>query len=265
LGCRNTSATLYYHVSIGFGLFEGVTLSDTLIEGSESDPIRSRIADNLRRVQDRVAEAADRSGRSSDGVLLVTVSKTWPASVVQAAVDAGAHTLGENRVQEAQDKVPNISGSPAWHLVGHLQRNKAKLAVSLFDTIQSVDSVRLAKEIGRHATDADKEVSIQLQVNTSGEASKFGVEPDNLEALVAGVIDIEGLTVDGLMTIAAHSDDEGAVRRCFVILREWRERIALEVPSIRHLSMGMTGDFEAAIEEGATVVRVGTAIFGKRS
>jgi pyridoxal phosphate enzyme (YggS family) len=137
--------------------------------------------------------------------------------------------------------------------------------VSLFDTIQSVDSLRLAKEIGRHSVDAGKEVSIQLQVNTSGEASKFGVEPDNLDALVEGVIDIEGLSVNGLMTIAAHTEDEGTVRRCFAMLRDLRDRLAVELPSVRHLSMGMTGDFEVAIEEGATVIRVGTAIFGKRN
>ena len=240
-------------------------MSDKKVDASVNDAIRGQLADNLHRVQDRVSATAHRSGRSYDDILLVTVSKTRPSSLVQAAVDAGASILGENRVQEAQGKVSNVSGSPSWHLVGHLQRNKARLAVSLFDTIQSVDSLRLAKEIGRYAADEGKKVSIQLQVNTSGEVSKFGVEPDNLDALVEGVIDIEGLSVNGLMTIAAHTEDEQTVRRCFVMLRDLRDRIAVKVPSVRHLSMGMTGDFEVAIEEGATIIRVGTAIFGKRN
>ena len=230
-----------------------------------NDTLRNQIAENLSRVQERVASAVQRSGRSSGDVLLVTVSKTWPAPVVQLAVDTGALTLGENRVQEAQEKVPNINGSPSWHLVGHLQRNKAKLAVSLFDTIQSVDSVRLAREIGKHAVAAGKEVSIQLQVNTSGETSKSGVEPDDLAALVEGAMEIEGVSVEGLMTIAAHTEDEDEDRRCFATLRGLRDRWIGQIPTIRELSMGMTGDFEVAIEEGATVVRVGTAIFGTRN
>jgi pyridoxal phosphate enzyme (YggS family) len=226
---------------------------------------RDRIAQNLSAVQERVAKAAEHSGRSSEDVLVVTVSKTWPAHIVQAAVDAGALTLGENRVQEAQDKVPQVQGSPTWHLIGHLQRNKAKLAVSLFDTIQSVDSIRLAREIGKHAVNAGKELSIHLQVNTSGEASKSGVEPDDLEALVDGVSGIEGVRVEGLMTIAAHSDDEAAVRQCFITLRYLRDRVVQREPGVCHLSMGMSGDFEMAIEEGATVVRVGSAVFGNRT
>ena len=240
-------------------------MSEQVFEASEIGATRERIAENLRQVQDRVANAAERSGRSPKDVLLVAVSKTWPVPIVQAAVDAGVLALGENRVQEAQMKVPEVKGAPPWHLVGHLQRNKAKVAVGLFDTIQSVDSARLAREIGKHAVSAGKEVSIQLQVNTSGEASKFGVAPDDLEALVEETIDVEGVAVVGLMTIAAYTDDEASVRKCFVALRELRDRVSSNRPSIRHLSMGMTGDFEMAIEEGATVVRVGTAIFGKRS
>ena len=239
-------------------------MSEQDYEASELDTVRKRISDNLCLVRERIAAAAERSGRSADDVLLLTVSKTWPVSIVQAAVDVGARVLGENRVQEAQAKVPEIEGSPEWHLVGHLQRNKAKVAVSLFNTIQSVDSVRLAREIGKHAVNAGKKVSIHLQVNTSGEASKSGVDPDDLEALVEGVIDVEGLAVVGLMTIAAHTDDVAAVRRCFVALRELRDQVSRHTPSIHHLSMGMTGDFEMAIDEGATVIRVGTAIFGQR-
>ena len=240
-------------------------LSEPTTEAGEIGSDRDRIARNLSAVRERVAKAAEGSGRSPKDVLVVTVSKTWSALVVQAAVDAGALTLGENRVQEAQDKVPQIQGSPAWHLIGHLQRNKAKLAVSLFDTIHSVDSVRLAREIGKHAANAGKELSIHLQVNTSGEASKSGVKPVDLEGLVDGVSGIDGVRVEGLMTIAAHSDNKSAIRQCFVTLRDLRDRVVQRDPGVRHLSMGMSGDFEMAIEEGATVVRVGSAIFGNRT
>ncbi len=228
------------------------------------DTIRTQIGHNLEVVQARVSEASGRSGRPSSDVLVVAVSKTWPAEIVQCAVDSGACRLGENRVQEAQAKVSAISGSPSWHLVGHLQRNKARIAVDLFDVIQSVDSLRLAKEIGKHASNAGKEVAIHLQVNTSGEANKFGVDPSDLSELADSVADIGGLSLEGLMTIAAHTDDREAVRRCFVMLRELRDNLAADHESICHLSMGMTGDFEMAIEEGATIVRVGTAIFGVR-
>lgn len=240
-------------------------MSDSAIDTPDLDAIRGRIAANLRDVEARLAAAAARSGRSAEDVTLVAVSKTWPVPVVQAAVDAGAKTLGENRVQEAQEKVPGVTGSPAWHLVGHLQRNKAKVAVDLFDVIESVDSARLAREIGKHAARSGKEVAILLQVNTSGEASKFGVEPDDLAALADEAAGIEGLAVEGLMTIAAHTDDATAVRSCFETLRGLRDRVVRDHPAATHLSMGMTGDFEMAIEEGATIVRVGTAIFGQRT
>jgi len=240
-------------------------LSEPTTEAGDIGSDRDRIEQNLRAVQERISKAAERSGRSPGDVLVVTVSKTWPAEIVQVAVDAGALTLGENRVQEAQDKIPQIQGSPAWHLIGHLQRNKAKLAVSLFDTIQSVDSVRLAREIGKHAVNAGKELSIHLQVNTSGEASKSGVKPADLEELVDDVVGIDGVRVEGLMTIATHSDDGAAVRQCFVTLRDLRDRVVQIEPGVCHLSMGMSGDFEMAIEEGATVVRVGSAVFGNRT
>ena len=239
-------------------------MPESTLQESESE-VRDRIRDNLGRVKDRIAVAAERAGRASDDVQLVAVSKTWPVPVVQAAVDVGALTLGENRVQEGQAKVPEVTGDPSWHLVGHLQRNKAKVAVELFDAIQSVDSVRLAREIGKHAVGAGKEVPVHLQVNTSGEASKFGVEPDALTDFAGEAAEIDGIRVVGLMTIAAHTTDETQVRNCFRALRELRDDVARSHESIESLSMGMTSDFEMAIEEGATVVRVGTAIFGQRS
>ncbi len=194
------------------------------------------------------------------------MSKTWPVEVVQAAVEAGASVLGENRVQEGQAKIPAVEGDVIWHLVGHLQRNKAKVAVELFDVIQSVDSLRLAYALSRHVEDRDGDLPILVQVNTSAEASKSGLSPEETADAVSEIAAIDGLRVDGLMTIATLSDDEGETRRCFGCLRDLRDRLVGDaVSSALQLSMGMTGDFEAAIEEGATIVRIGTAIFGQRA
>ena len=232
---------------------------------ADLDTIRDRIRANLAVVKERLSTSAAQSGRAEEDVTLVVVSKTWPAEIVQAAVEAGANTLGENRVQEAQSKIPDVQGARSWHLIGHLQRNKAKVAVGLFDTIQSVDSHRLAKEISKHAEAANKEVAIHLQVNTSGEASKFGLSPEDLETLADEVHTLPGIRVEGLMTIATHTVDETTVRSCFSHLRDLRDRVCATHPGVRALSMGMTSDFEMAIEEGATHVRVGTAIFGQRN
>lgn len=225
----------------------------------------SAIAENLKRVQDRIAKAAQRSGRSADAVKLIVVTKTWPADVVQQVVDAGTRVLGESRVQEAQHKVTEVAGTVSWHLIGHLQRNKAKIALPLFDLIHSVDTLRLAKEISRWAVRGNTPVRVLVQVNTSGEASKFGVSPNAALDLVGQVDDLVGVSVAGLMTIGAFAPDPEAVRPNFVLLRQIRDRIAIHKPHVSALSMGMTGDFEVAIEEGATMVRVGTAIFGQRA
>jgi pyridoxal phosphate enzyme (YggS family) len=226
------------------------------------------IAENLKRVQERIGEAAARAGGPAGAVTLVAVSKSQPVEAIQAAVAAGVEILGENRVQEAQAKVGAVGGAVAWHLVGHLQRNKVKAALGLFDMIQAVDSLRLAQEIGKRATQAGREARILLQVNTSGVESQFGVDPDAALDLAGEVAGVEGVGVEGLMTIGAFLPDPEDVRPCFVRLRELRDRIAaagLPGVSMAHLSMGMTGDFEVAIEEGATMVRIGTAIFGERS
>lgn len=228
----------------------------------------SVIADNLKQVQERVAEAAQRAGRCVDDVTLIVVSKTWPASVVQEAVDAGAVHLGENRIQEAQEKVHQVTGDVSWHLIGHLQRNKVKVVLPIFDLIHAVDSVRLAKEIGKQAITNGQMVRVLVQVNTSGEASKFGIEPDVAVDFVGEIAGLEGLRVEGLMTIGAFLPNPNDVRPNFVALRDVRDRIIdaqISGVSMDTLSMGMTNDFEVAIEEGATMVRVGTAIFGSRS
>lgn len=229
--------------------------------------ISEQIAENLKRVQARIARAAERAGRPADRVTLVAVSKTHPAAVIREAVAAGVRVLGENRVQEAEEKVGEVEGDVVWHLVGHLQRNKAKAAVELFDLIHSVDSLRLAREVGKRAVQAGKSARVLVQVNTSGAASQFGVEPEEAPDLVGGISEVAGVRVEGLMTIGAFLPDPESVRPCFVRLRKLRDEIAaagLKGVSMAHLSMGMTGDFEVAVEEGATLVRVGTAIFGPR-
>ena len=225
----------------------------------------SAISENTKRVQDRIDRAAQRSGRSADAVKLIVVTKTWPADVVQQVVDAGIRVLGESRVQEAQHKVPDVTGKVSWHLVGHLQRNKVKQALPLFDLIHSVDTLRLAKEISRRAVQNNTPVRVLVQVNTSGEASKFGVSPSAALDLVGQIDELEGISVAGLMTIGTFDPDPETARPNFVLLRQIRDRIAIHKPHVSALSMGMTGDFEVAIEEGATMVRVGTAIFGQRT
>lgn len=225
----------------------------------------AEIRENLDSVRERVARAADRSGRTGDEVTVIAVSKTWPVDVVQAAVDAGVTELGENRVQEGQAKIPAVTGSPTWHLVGHLQRNKARVAVELFDAIQSVDSLRLARTLSNHTKDLASDLPILVQVNTSGETSKSGFDPSETVDAVSEISTLEGLRVDGLMTIANLSDDEAEARRCFSTLRDLATGLTVESDGGPELSMGMSGDFEAAIEEGATIVRVGTAIFGQRA
>lgn len=224
----------------------------------------SAISENLKRVRDRVAQAALRSGRLPDAITLIVVSKTWPADVVQEAVDAGALVLGENRVQEIQQKFDQITGPASWHLVGHLQRNKVKVVLPLVDLIHSVDSVRLAKEISVRSVENNKTTRVLVQVNTSAEESKFGISPDMASDFVGQVDALDGLDVAGVMTIGAFDPDPEIARPYFVALRNVRDHLIEHWPHVSELSMGMTNDFEVAIEEGATMVRVGTAIFGRR-
>jgi pyridoxal phosphate enzyme (YggS family) len=219
------------------------------------------IADNLRSVRERAAAACERADRSPDEVTIVGVSKTFPAALVVEACRAGLTDIGENRVQEASAKIPAVEAlgsSPRWHLVGHLQTNKVKTALGLFDIIHSVDSVRLAELISRQA--ANQPVRpILLEVNVAGEASKFGLRPEETGRALEGIARLPGLAVQGLMTVAPLADDPEEVRPVFRELRRLRDALGL-----RDLSMGMTDDFEIAIEEGATIVRIGRAIFGAR-
>lgn len=214
----------------------------------------------------RIAGAAARAGRDPAGVTLVAVSKTHPAARVQAAIDAGLTELGENRVQEAARKIPATSGA-RWHLVGPLQSNKARRAVELFDVIQSVDSLDLARRLDRITRELrpGERLPVLLQVNVADDPAKAGFEPTDVDAAAGELLDLPNLRVDGLMTIGRLVDSPEAARPTFGGLRELALRLRASHPSLGvHLSMGMTDDFEVAVEEGATIVRVGRALFGAR-
>ena len=214
---------------------------------------------NLERVRERVARAAERAGRRPDDVLLIGVSKTVDVERIRQALAAGLGALGENRVQEARTKVEALGRPVPWHLIGHLQTNKAKDAVALFDVIHSIDRVELAREVDRRAQARDRVVDALVEVNLGGEASKGGVAPAGVGALLDALSGLGHLRVRGLMAIPPAVERAEDARRWFRALRELAERHGM-----KELSMGMSADFEVAIEEGATMVRVGTAIFGAR-
>jgi hypothetical protein len=224
------------------------------------------VGDRAARVLERVARAEARSGRSSGSVRLVAVSKTQPAERVAEAYEAGLRVFGENYVQEAEEKVRAFPDAE-WHLIGKLQANKAKKAVSLFRWIQTVDSPRLLAEISRRCVEAGKTLPVLLEVNLAGEGSKAGIPPAELPALLSQAAGLPGVRVRGLMAIPPLTEDPEESRPYFARLRELAERCAPREgeEGLTELSMGMSGDFETAIEEGATMVRVGTAIFGSRA
>jgi len=225
---------------------------------------------NLRRVRERIAEAALRKGRRPEDITLVAVTKTIDPERILIAARLGVKHFGENRVQEALRKIPVVNQAlgapPTWHMVGHLQTNKVRKALGIFDFIHSVDSVRLAREINKRAGRESKVIPILLEVNISGEATKFGFAPEEVEDAVREILSFPNLSVQGLMTIAPIVNDPEEARPFFRRLRELRDYLAEQFPQIdwKHLSMGMTDDFEVAIEEGATMVRLGRAIFGER-
>ena len=225
------------------------------------------VRDNLESVRERIERACSRVGRSPDDITLVAVTKTVGPERIQEVVDAGVTVLGENRVQEAEAKMGGVGGDVTWHMVGHLQRNKAGKAVEMFDVIQSVDSLRLARELDKRGGEKGHTVDILVEVNTSGEETKYGVSPDGALDLVGEISELPNVKLLGLMTIGAFTDDEIIVRKCFGSLRgiaEGAGRAGVPNVEMRYLSMGMTSDFEPAIEEGSNMVRIGTAIFGPR-
>ena len=237
------------------------------------------IGERLAVVQERIVTAARQAGRDPGEVRLIAVTKTHPPEVVRSALVSGCHDFGENRVQEAEGKISalaDIRADVQWHLIGHLQSNKAKRAATLFDLVHSLDSLSLAQTLDRHAATAGRRLPVLLQVNMSGEASKEGFALadwqddravlDHFVADVEQIVALPHLDVQGLMTVAPWSADPGVVQPVFRATRLLRDELAGQFPSIdwRHLSMGMTDDFELAIAEGATLVRIGRAIFGER-
>ncbi len=225
------------------------------------------IADNVARVRERIAAAAARVGRRAEGILLVGATKGVDPARIARALAAGVSDFGENYLQEARPKIARIGRGARWHLVGHLQTNKARAAVELFDMVQTLDSERLALELDRRARAAGRVQPVLLEVNTSGEQTKFGVSPDDALRLAETAAGRHALQLEGLMTIGRLGAQPQEARPDFALLRRLLERIAAALPGapMRWLSMGMSQDFEVAIEEGSNMVRVGTALFGPRS
>lgn len=228
-----------------------------------ADEIRDRLA----RVRERIERAAQRAGRSAESITLITVSKTFDPITVQRAVDAGVRDLGENRVQEALSKIGQIKGDVRWHLIGHLQSNKARHAIETFDVIHTIDSVELAERLDRIARELGRRPIVLIQVDLAHELTKSGADEPDLPAVIEALDAAPNLDFRGLMTLPPFFDSPEQTRPFFVRLRELSERLNSSRESDRkltELSMGMSNDFEVAIEEGATMVRVGTAIFGSR-
>ncbi len=225
------------------------------------------VAANARRVLEHVAAAAERAGRKPESVLLIAVSKTKPPEQIRAAVRAGVRALGENYVQEARAKIAALGQVASWHLVGHLQRNKAREAAALFDLIQTLDGLPLAHRLDRIGRERGAPVRTLIEVNLAAESSKSGVAPPELPAFLDALGEFEGLRVEGLISIPPPPQQPEDSRLHFRALRQLREKLAGRTPpnvELHELSMGMSDDFEIAIAEGATMVRVGRAIFGPR-
>ena len=223
------------------------------------------ISERLQAVHAAIDAAAARSGRSPRDVELVAVSKTHPPDLVREAVEAGQFVFGESRVQEARAKIPLISGRARWHFIGHLQRNKIRQALPLFELLHGIDSLELARDLAQAASDIGARPAILLEVNVAGESSKFGFKPAHLREQCESLLQLQRLQIEGLMTIPPLAPQPEHTRRHFAALRELRDDLArICGVSLSQLSMGMSGDFGVAIEEGATLVRVGTAIFGNR-
>jgi len=226
------------------------------------------VAANWQAVCERVATAARRAGRDPESVRIIAVTKTRPIEMIEAVIAAGATDIGENYVQEAAEKVPGIGAPVVWHLIGHLQRNKAARAAELFQVIHTVDGSALGATLARHAEAAGQPLRVLIEVNIGGEATKGGVAPAEVAALLATLAGQRWLLIDGLMAIPPVAPSAEAVRPHFRAMRELGERLRLDAPPnapLRELSMGMSDDFEVAIEEGATMVRIGRAIFGERT
>jgi pyridoxal phosphate enzyme (YggS family) len=224
------------------------------------------LAENLEQIELRIHAACERAGRTRDSVTLLAVTKTHPPETIREAVSLGLTFFGENKIQEAKAKIPNCPGKARWHFIGHLQSNKCRDAVELFEMIQGVDSLAIAQEINKRAEQAAKTVTILLEINVAGEGSKFGYQPEQMLADLITINALPRLEIHGLMAIPPFTPLPEKARPYFQKLRELKQQAetVLGAP-LPHLSMGMSGDFEVAIEEGATIVRIGTALFGERN
>ena len=226
------------------------------------------VAENYKIVEQKICEACERSGRKRSEVTLIAVSKTKPISMIQEAMQAGAEVFGENKVQELCEKYEVLPKNLHWHLIGHLQRNKVKYVVDKAELIHSVDSLRLAQEISKEAIKKQLEINILIEVNVAEEESKFGTTLEDTETLIREIAKLPGICIKGLMTIAPYVEDPEENRMVFRTLKKLAVDIKMKnIDNVRMdvLSMGMTGDYQVAIEEGATMVRVGTGIFGERN
>ena len=220
---------------------------------------------NIKNVKERIKTAAEKSNRKSEEITLVAVSKRFPAEIIKTAVKNGLTDIGESRLQEAEPKINELGNIARWHMIGHLQTNKVKKAVPLFDLIQSLDSFKLSSEINRQAELLDKKINCLLEVNSSGEDSKYGFSPDETLDTIKKIMDFKYINLCGLMTIGPYTTDLNSIRRAFILTRElFINGQKIVGDNFSTLSMGMSSDYELAIEEGSTMVRVGTAIFGIR-
>jgi len=227
----------------------------------------SMIKENWDRLWERINEVCHNSGRHPEEITVVAIAKTIPVEMVKEAVDCGITEIGENRVQEAKGKYDAIGKSAHWHLVGHLQTNKVKAALEIFELIHSLDSMKLANEISSRAERINKEARVLLQVNTSAEESKYGLEPEKVVEFAEQIANLPNLNVEGLMTIGPFTEEDTLIRRSFRELRRLFEELkAASIPNVdmEILSMGMSADYEIALQEGANMLRIGTSIFGPR-
>ncbi|PFG31480.1 YggS family pyridoxal phosphate-dependent enzyme [Paramicrobacterium agarici] len=243
---------------------------DTVGSAYPTAETTEQFAANIRDIRERMDAAAQRAGRDPQSVRLLPVSKTVPEERLRLAIDAGATLLGENKVQEALRKSENLADIAGleWAVIGHLQTNKAKDVARFASEFHALDQIKTAEALQRRLEIEDRTLDVYVQVNTSGEESKFGLQPDDVEQFVAQLPPFDRLNIVGFMTLAIFSADEARVRECFRMLRSLRDRVCETAPGGMRpdkLSMGMSGDFEAAIDEGATTVRVGQAIFGARA
>ena len=224
------------------------------------------IAQNYKFVLNNINESCISSNRNIDEIQLIAVSKTFPLSVINEAFDCGIRIFGENKAQELRDKAKDNSNELSWHFIGHLQKNKVKYVVRTADYIHAVDSIELAQEINKRAESLRTGQKVLIEVNTSGEEAKFGLSKiESLFEIIENCNQMDNISVEGLMTMAPYTDDESIIRNTFIQLREMKEKINVYGYNLSQLSMGMTNDYLLAIEEGATMLRIGSAIFGERN